>query len=193
MRRDGHGRRSDLDAAYRELYQKQALIHIERSTDYDLVRAIMTQPSVYGHLTDDFSPPAADYRPIEGDAIWYVIVWDDNDLLGLWLFVPQNGICWEVHTVLLPLAWGDRARRAAGVMLDWIWKNTPCRRIITNVPRDNRVAYHFALAAGMNVYGQNECSFLKNGKLHDQICLGISRPADMPLFGAAQVELSTTT
>ena len=62
-----------------------------------------------------------------------------------------------------------------------------------NVPRDNRVAYHFALAAGMNVYGQNECSFLKNGKLHDQICLGISRPADMPLFGAAQVELSTTT
>ena len=166
-------------------------IHVDRSTDYGLVRAIMTQPSVYGHLTDDFSPPAADYRPIESDAIWYVIVWDDNDLLGLWLFVPQNGICWEIHTALLPDAWGDRGHRAAKVALAWIWQNTPCRRIVTNVPEDNRLAYRFALAAGMVGYGLNRASFQRGGRLLDQHCLGISRPLDMPLFEAAEPAIAS--
>ena len=31
------------------------MIHIERSTDYGLIRGIMTQWNVYRHLADDFS------------------------------------------------------------------------------------------------------------------------------------------
>jgi len=167
------------------------MIHIERSTDYDLVRAILTQPSIYPQIADDLSPAAADYRPLESDAIWYAVVWDDNELLGLWMLVPQNGICWEIHTALLPHARGPRAYKAAALMQQWVWRNTPCRRLITNVPADNRPAYLFAVAAGMEFYGRNEASFLKNGNLIDQACLGLSRPADLPLFDAAQVEIST--
>jgi RimJ/RimL family protein N-acetyltransferase len=162
------------------------MIHIERSTDYGLIRAIMTQPALYKHLSDDGSPPANEYRPIESDAIWYLVVWDANTLLGLWMLVPQNSICWEIHTALLPHAWGERAHRAAQVMLAWIWENTPCRRIITNVPVDNRLAFHFALDAGMEVYGKNEDSFLKGGKLLDQICLGITRPREIPAIDAGK-------
>jgi hypothetical protein len=66
-------------------------------------------------------------------------------------------------------------------MAEWIWHNTPCRRLITNVPADNRLAFQFALSAGMEPYGKNEDSFLKGGKLLDQICLGISRPSEMPV------------
>ena len=152
------------------------MIHIERSKDYALIRGIMTHEAVYRHLTDDYSPPAADYRPIEHEMVWYLVVWDGNELLGLWMLVPQNGICWEIHTALLPDAWGERGRRAAALAQAWIWENTPCRRIITNVPADNRIAYRFAVAAGMEVYGTNEASFLKGGRLLDQICLGISKP-----------------
>jgi RimJ/RimL family protein N-acetyltransferase len=161
-------------------------IFIERSFDYVLIKAIMSHPGVYRNLVDDFSPAAADFRPIESDLIWYLVAWDGNQLLGLWMLVPQNGICCEIHTVLLPHAWGDRARRAANEALAWIWTNTPCRRIITNVPAENRLAYHFALAAGLEVYGTNEASFLRNGRLQDQICLGISRPRELPLFEAGQ-------
>lgn len=154
------------------------VIHIERSTDYGLIRGIMTQGQIYRHISDDGSPPADEYRPIESGVIWYLVVWDGNTLLGLWMLVPQNSICWEIHTALLPHAWGERAHRAAQVMLTWVWENTPCRRLITNVPADNRLAFHFALDAGMEVYGKNEDSFLKNGKLLDQICLGLSRPRE---------------
>ena len=164
----------------------KSVIHIERSTDYALIRGIMTHPRVYPHLTDDGSPAAADFEPIESEALYYLVAWDGNELLGLWLFVPLNAVCWEVHTALLPHAWGDRARRAAVVMLQWIWGNTPCRRIVTHVPADNRLAYDFALAAGMQVFGIDEQSFLKGGRLLDQICLGINRPsiaAETPIPG----------
>ena len=154
------------------------MIHIDRSTDYGLIRGIMTHPAVYRHLTDDASPEVADFIPIENDAFCYLVAWDGNELLGLWLLVPLNAVCWEIHTALMPNAWGDRAQRAAAVMLEWVWANTPCRRIVTHVPSDNRLAYRFALAAGMRVFGIDEQSFLKGGRLLDQICLGINRPLE---------------
>ena len=139
------------------------MIHIERSSDYALIKAVMRTPAIYRHISDDGSPPADEYRPIESEAIWYLVAWDGNTLLGLWMLVPTNSICFEIHTCLLPHAWGERAHRAAQVMLAWVWENTGCQRIITNVPVDNRLAFHFALNAGMEVYGKNEDSFLKTG------------------------------
>ena len=156
------------------------MITFERSFDYDLVRSIITHPRLWPHLSDDFSPPAGEYRPQEHPAIWYVIVHDEHergeDLLGLWMFVPLNGVCWEVHTALLPVAWGEKGHIAALMLPSWIWEHTHCRRIVTNVPGSNRLALHFAYKAGMKVFGHNEASFLKGGVLYDQVMLGISRP-----------------
>jgi hypothetical protein len=47
----------------------------------------------------------------------------------------------------------------------------------------------------MEVYGQNDASFLQGGKLLDQICLGISRPREMPVIdaGEPQVQLEEVT
>jgi hypothetical protein len=83
------------------------------------------------------------------------------------MLVPANSICWEIHTCLLPHAWGERAPRCAGDAALGLDEHA-WRRIITNVPADNRLAFHFALEAGMTVYGKNEDSFLKGGKLLDR-------------------------
>jgi RimJ/RimL family protein N-acetyltransferase len=155
------------------------VIHFERSFDYETIRSVMTHPQIYPHISDDSSPPAGEYRPIESEVVWYVeaqeITPETYELLGYWIFHPQNAVCWEVHTCLLPAAWGDRGLAAARVLPEWIWEHTPCRRIITNVPMTNRLALQFAFKAGMKVYGVNESSYLKDGELHDQVCLGISR------------------
>lgn len=156
------------------------MIRFERSYDYELIRRILTHPRLYPHLSDDFSPAPGDYRPQEHPAIWYVVVYDEHDaredLLGLWMFVPANGVCWEVHTALLPCAWGEKGQLASLMLPAWIWEHTHCRRIITNVPKSNRLALHFALKAGMKIFGVNEASFLKGGVLCDQVMLGISKP-----------------
>ena len=149
----------------------------KRTYNYELARSIMTHSRVYPHISDDYSPNSQNYRPFEDESLWYVLVTsDDGELLGLFLFVPMNAICWDVHTCLLPKCWGPSARRAGRGMAEWVWGNTLCHRIITSVPETNRLALQFAIACGMTEYGRNEKSILKGGRLLDQICLGISRP-----------------
>ncbi len=150
----------------------------ERTTDLELVRSIITHPKIYDHVSDDGCPPADQFKPLDNPVIWYVLVVECEVLLGMWTFMPQNTACWEVHTCLLPVAWGDLGREAAKAMAEWIWKNTPCRRLVTNVPVMNRMALKFAKAAGMEEYGVNPKSYLKRGTLHDQILLGMSKPED---------------
>lgn len=144
----------------------------------------MTHSRVYPHISDDYSPNSANYRPFEDESLWYVLVTsDDGELLGLFLFVPQNAINWEVHTCLLPKAWGPIARKAGRGMAEWVWANTLCHRITTSVPESNRLALQFALACGMTIFGRNEKSILKGGRLQDQVLLGISRPITATTIG----------
>ncbi len=162
------------------------MIHFERSTDYELIRKIITHPKIYRHLVDDNSPARENYYPIEDEVVWYIVVREifpdaePQEILGLWMLHPHNSICWEIHTALLPNAWGDRADRAGRMVFEWIWENTPCRRLITNVPSSNRLALHYAVRAGMKIWGVNEASFLKDGILRDQVCLGFTRPDPSP-------------
>lgn len=157
------------------------MITFERSTDYELIRAIITHPKLWPYISDDNSPAREDYRPIESESVWYVVARTRDAevgayVLGMWVFHPLNSICWEVHTCVLPRAWGHVGLEAARQLPEWIWENTPCRRIVTNVPSTNRLALQFALRAGMTIFGCNRASFLKDGKLCDQVCLGISPP-----------------
>lgn len=152
------------------------VLTFERTTNYELVRAIVTNPVLYKHITDDGSPAREKFRPIEHSAIWYVLVWNDDKLLGLFMFVPLNSVCFEVHTCLLPASWGKHTEAAAQGVAEWIWEHTACQRIITNVPSYNRLALRLALLSGMKEFGVNKDSFLKNGQLYDQIMLGISKP-----------------
>jgi RimJ/RimL family protein N-acetyltransferase len=151
-------------------------VTFERSEDWELIKRIVTDAKIYPWVSDDFSPKREDWQPIRDPAVWYVIVRDGKEILGLWMLVPENPICWKIHTCLLPAAWGDRARQAAKELATWVWENTPCMRVNTDVPAYNRLAYRFAIAAGLGRFGVNPKSVLKHGKLHDQIMLGISRP-----------------
>lgn len=153
------------------------MIRFERTRDTEMVQRIMTDRHVYPFIRDDFSPAADDYQPVMGEHVWYILVHDGEELLGLWALHPQNSVCWEIHTCLLPHAWGARASVAARSCLEWIWRNVPnAERVVTNVPAYNRLALHFAEKGGMEQYGVNPASFLHHGKLYDQIMLGISRP-----------------
>lgn len=152
------------------------MLSIEPSTDYDLIRSVVTHEKVYPLLIDDFSPAVEQYRPNENPGLLYLVARDAAELLGLWMFAPENGVCWQVHTALLPPCRGKRAIQAVKAMLAWIWENTRCQRITTNVPSDNPAALMFAKWAGMKVVGVNEKSFQRNGELLDQTILGLSRP-----------------
>lgn len=147
---------------------------VERLTDPALIREAMTHPRVYPHLIDDHSPTATEYVPIIGDQVYYLGLFDQR-YLGLLLFHPHNSVCFEAHTCLLPQAWGERSAQCTKAAVAWMFENTRCKRVITNVPVYNRLALRLAERTGLTRFGVNEKSFLKDGILHDQIMLGINK------------------
>jgi len=153
----------------------------KRTRDATLIWDIMSNPRIWRHITDDGSPPPDEVRPNpEAQGMYFYLVYDGDELLGLFMFVEVNTVCWEVHTCLLPCAWGLRSVDAAREMSEWIWANTGCKRIITTVPEYNRLALALAKHAGLVEYGVNTKAWLKDGKLHDLHMLGISPPEGKP-------------
>ena len=148
----------------------------ERTTNWALIKSIVTHPKIYPHVSDDSSPQAEQWEPARHESIWYVIVRDDDELLGMWMIATHNAVLGEIHTCLLPNAWGEKARKAAKELGAWVWENTPFLRITTEVPEYNRLAMRFAKLAGMAEFGRNPKSFLRHGKLWDVVLLGISKP-----------------
>lgn len=149
----------------------------ERSTDWTLIKRIMTHPRIYPHITDDFAPPAAAFEPVQSEELLYLLVREGDQALGLFLLEPRGGVTAEVHTCLMPKGWIRDSRAIAGQAMAWVWENCPqIERLTTTVPRNNSLALRFAQALGMVEYGVNPSSFKKGGKLMDQTLLGVNRP-----------------
>ncbi len=154
------------------------MINFSPTRDLDLVKSIMTHVKVWEYISDDGSPPPQEFNPCDSPHVLYLLCYDGDILLGMWMFSQVNYVTVEVHTCLLPQHGFHRSREAAKLAAQWIWDNTQCQRIITNVPRKNRIARKFAEAAGLVQFGLNPSSFMKDGMLQDQILLGISRPQE---------------
>lgn len=148
----------------------------QRITDYGTIRALITHPTQYKHAGDDYSPPVEDFQVNEDPRIWYVAasIADDWKPLALFTFLPQNTICYEIHACVLPEAWGWSEWILRGA-LAWMFENSPALRIVASIPDSNRLAGKLAHDAGMKVYGENRASYMKGGKLRDQILYGISK------------------
>lgn len=147
----------------------------ERSFDLKIIRDVMRNPALYERCADDFSPAREAFEPRTDPGIWYVLARDGQVIYGLFALAPQNTICWEIHTRLLPASWGAIAATAAAGVVPWIWENTGALRLVTMCPAYNRLAIRFAERAGLVRYGVNPDSWQKHGKLHDQVLLGISK------------------
>lgn len=152
----------------------------ERSTDWTLIKEIVTSPWIYDGISDDGSPPRDQWNPQEYPDVWFIVVKEEDKVLGLWALRPQTSACWEVHTCLLPKAYGEKAYKAVLEFEEWVWKNTSAHRVVTDVPVYNQLALRFSLRAGLKQFGLNPKSYMKNGKLYDVIMLGISRPGVEP-------------
>lgn len=157
-------------------------IRIARTEDAQWIRSVMVHPKIWPHISDDGCPPWQEFEPVVGPGVWYVEALLANvggrggRSMGFWVLHPQNTATWECHTCLLPWAWGPLAVEAGKSAAEWVWANTPARRIVTQVPVENRLAYAFARRIGMEQYGVNPKAWLKNGQLQDVALLGMSKP-----------------
>lgn len=142
---------------------------IELTNLEDINKIILNQ-----HVQDDISDDLTKNQAVQSlkNYEWIGVV-DDDQLQGLFVLISQNSISVEIHTCLLPSMRGSKAFRAGELILNLIFKNY--EKVISWVPENNRKAKLFSLLLGFQVEGINRASFLKNGKLQDQILVGLTK------------------
>lgn len=148
-------------------------MRIERTTDEEYIKSCLTHKSIWPHVHEDDACNAEDYEPPINDGIYWLKAIDKYPV-GVFLLHPHTSVCFEIHTCLLPEIWG-RSQEFTALVIVWIFENTPCNRLITNIPAYNKLAIRLAQRSGMTQFGINEKSYLKNGILQDQIMFGINK------------------
>jgi RimJ/RimL family protein N-acetyltransferase len=146
----------------------------ERTADLELVRSILTHPRIYRHVGDDFAPAVEDFRPLDDSRLWYVVVRDRDEVLGLLLYVPRSAVMWEAHISMLPAGWGRAVEAAAGGFR-WMWSQVPAVCFTAMIPVSNPLACRVAEAAGMELVGRIPRSFARGGRVVDQLFFSLSR------------------
>lgn len=147
-------------------------VRVQRTHDMATVRQIVTHPAIWPHAHEDGMTDA--WEPEDSEAMMWVLVTDPHPI-GVFLVHPRGVQCLEMHTCLLPIAWGPTAAHAAQLLLKWAFQSGNCRKMVTSVPAYNRAALRFAKAGGMTQEGINRASYLHNGEMVDQIMLGVTR------------------
>lgn len=152
------------------------MVEFKRLDDLNLVRVVFTRPGVFPYIGDDFSPSPDDFQPNEDPRIWYVGVFDEDRIVGIFTFLPENSVCWQGHVSMLRGVKPAITSEAGERIMPWFWENIGAERLTASIPATNRAAVRYAeTVMGLHRYGINEQSFMKYGKLQDQILLGISR------------------
>lgn len=149
-------------------------MELERTTDYDAVRKILTTRDIYEHMGDDSLPPAEAFSLNVHPDIWYVIVRRGARTIGLFSVLPRCTRCWELHVCMLPDARTHEKWEAARRLPIWLAANTGCKRLVGEVPRTNPPAiYYCTHGIGMKYVGTHPKAFEKYGVLTDLIVLGM--------------------
>lgn len=143
---------------------------INPTTDYKFIKSVVTHPQVWSWVSDDFCH-IDDFEP-DIHHLYLEVV--DGERMGFFALKPINSIMWEIHTTMLPQAWGKTIDYAKSVLV-WIFENTNCQKVVTFVPENNAKALKLAEKSGMTLEGFIQDSWLKNGQLHGQYILGVAR------------------
>lgn len=162
----------------RPLGKLQALseISVFRSRDFELIRSLCLHPRIFPLISDDYTANPAEWMVPTSEVVIYLLARDREGPFGFGIFMPRTHVQYEAHLGFLPRAYGADARHAFERMLAWMWQNTTALRIVGEIVKPNTLAIRFARQAGFEIYGVNKASYLRGGILHDQVCLGISKP-----------------
>ena len=140
---------------------------IERTEDVDFIRSVITHPRIWPWVSEDGQQPE-DYEPLIHPLVHYLRSGDD----GVVEFRAMGVAIYQGHVAMLPGVRSDDFARAA---VQWMWDNTSAQKLYCQVPARNRHAVAYVRRAGFAPEGRLTDAYLKNGKLHDLIVMGVSK------------------
>ena len=155
------------------------MIEIRRATasDADTIRRIYCHADVLPFISDDgLDMTKMDFGILAGNPMaTFLIFSDEGRDIGTFFFYPVNHITYELHTAFLPGSRGAVVKQASLLAREYMFTQTPCRKVVTSIPVYNKKAYLMARMCGMEQEGLNRRSYLKDGVIYDQYVMGICK------------------
>lgn len=150
---------------------------VRKIDDISLVKSVIIQPYIWPYVHDDLTKSIEDYQPYDpiDEIIEYLGIFNGEEFQGMFILTRCNFITFEIHTALLKKCRGKTAVVAAKSVVKWIFENTSCKRLITQIPEKNLLAERLAQSAGMKEYGVNPDSFQLNGEISSLKLYGVSK------------------
>lgn len=141
----------------------------------DFINKVLRDPSIYPLISDDQSPGSTEFTVEEliGNENVHALCPNKYTVI---LFLPKNGITWEIHYNVLKAGRGKDIRKITPEILNYAFTKIPnCKKLICYISELHKNVIDFAISMGMKHEGRIKDSVQKNNILYDEILLGMRR------------------
>jgi len=144
----------------------------ERTYDPELVKSILTRPEIYETIAEEGSGA---FEPDMDRNVWLAML--VPEIVGIYQIERINGITAQIHANVLPEYRKRYSKDTGWAALGWVMDNLPeIHKLIAVIPVIYPNVRDFTCSFGFVEEGLNRQSYQKNGAIHDQWILGITRP-----------------
>ncbi len=143
----------------------------ERTYETSVIRDILMVPEIHARITDDSHAQLKIDTEVES---WVTMTAGDT-LVGVYCLHPFNRWTLRIHAHVLAEHREKHAMDTGRAILEWFVDNTDYMKIIAEIPVCYPDVIKFTRKFGFQMEGCNRQSVMKDGKLIDQVSLGITR------------------
>ena len=145
---------------------------VERTFDYDLIMSIAAMPEFDVCIEDGMSLDS--YVPDKNSA--WLLVTDNNDVIGLARLKPLNSIALELHPQIFKKHRAKYNKTFFYKLYEWVEYNAQqYQKINAEAPVIYPHLKRFMSSIGFSLEGVNRKSHIKNGEIVDKWVFGITQ------------------
>ena len=148
---------------------------IKRTKDYSLINSILTNPAIYETITQDGASPASEYKTPEDDAVYYLLVEEEGEPIGLYIVHRDSMVSHKVHANILTEYRPKYSNKSAQDLIEWVFSNTDIVKLNAEIPYKYQNVISFTEKAGFTIEGIRRHAYLKDGVVYDVALLGLMK------------------
>ena len=139
----------------------------------DLAEKIIKEPELWGRVSEDGQDDKTFKIEDRPEYLWLGI-FNGTMLIGCFFFHQENQSTVVIHIQIIEEFREHFAFDAGKAAIEWFSKSK-FKKMVTQVPVIYQDVYHYAKKFGFLDEGINRASYSKNGRLHNQLRLGITK------------------
>jgi len=146
---------------------------IERSQDYEKIRAVLTHPEIWEVISGD-NDDIDGFTFDAGEDI-HIIGYNENNVIGLVNLHYRDKFGWQVHIQVLPEYREKYAEEFGRKVLSYIWKNTRINKLRALIPEIYPNVKKFSELLGFSDEDFITNSYVKGGQVYSKWLMMIER------------------